>query len=93
MTHNELKELEVFNELQVDMNYKTGSKSENNCRIVTAGSELDLMYKNAYREYKKKIHLEQLNRRLEEYDKEFGEQERKEQQELKEWSKKFRQKN
>ena len=84
MTYNELKELEVFNELQVDMNYKTGSKSENNCRIVTAGSELDLMYKNAYREYKKKKHLEDINRRLEEYDKEFGEQERKEYQERKE---------
>ena len=36
---------------------------------------------------------EKLNKRLEEYDKLFGEQERKEQQELKEWSKKFRQKN
>ena len=34
-----------------------------------------------------------LNKRLEEYDKLFGEQERKEQQELKEWSKEFRQKN
>ena len=34
-----------------------------------------------------------LNKRLEEYDKLFGEQERKEQQELREWSKKFRQKN
>ena len=36
-------------------------------------------------------HREKLNKRLEEYDKLFGEQERKEQQELKEWSKKFRQ--
>ena len=36
---------------------------------------------------------EKLNKRLEEYDKLFGEQERKEQQELKEWAKKFRQKN
>ena len=36
---------------------------------------------------------EKLNKRLEEYDKLFGEQERKEQQELKEWSKEFRQKN
>ena len=36
---------------------------------------------------------EKLNKRLEEYDKLFGEQERKEQQECKEWSKKFRQKN
>ena len=35
---------------------------------------------------------EKLNKRLEEYDKLFGEQERKEQQECKEWSKKFRQK-
>jgi len=34
-----------------------------------------------------------LNKRLEEYDKLFGEQERKEQQELREWSKKFRQKS
>ena len=58
------KELEVFNELQVDMNYKTGSKSENNCRIVTAGSELDLMYKNAYREYKKKKHIKELQESL-----------------------------
>jgi len=36
---------------------------------------------------------EKLNKRLEEYDKLFGEQERKEQRELKEWSKEFRQKN
>ena len=36
---------------------------------------------------------EKLNKRLEEYDTLFGEQARTEQQELKEWSKKFRQKN
>mgnify|MGYP001160955341 CR=1 FL=1 len=42
-----------FNELKVNMNYKTGSKSENNCRIVTAGSELDLMYQQCYEDYMK----------------------------------------
>ena len=37
--------------LKVDMNYKTGRSGENNCRIVTAGSELDKMYEKAYNEY------------------------------------------
>ena len=38
-------------ELKVNMNYKTGRRGENNCRIVTAGSELDKMYEKAYNEY------------------------------------------
>ena len=42
-----------FNELKVDMNYQTGSHSENNCRIVTKGSELDLMYQEVYEDYMK----------------------------------------
>ena len=42
-----------FNELKVDMNYETGSHSENNCRIVTKGSELDLMYQEVYEDYMK----------------------------------------
>lgn len=42
-----------FNELKIDMNYQTGSHSENNCRIVTKGSELDLMYQEVYEDYMK----------------------------------------
>ena len=42
-----------FNELKVDLNYQTGSHSENNCRIVTKGSELDLMYQQVYEDYMK----------------------------------------
>ena len=38
-------------ELKVNLNYKTGRSGENNCRIVTAGSELDKMYEKAYNEY------------------------------------------
>ena len=49
-----------MNKLKVNMNYKTGRKGENNCRIVSAGSELDKMYEKAYLEWtenerKKKI--------------------------------------
>jgi len=40
-----------FEELKVDMNYKTGRRGENNCRIVTAGSELDILYQKVYDEY------------------------------------------
>ena len=40
-----------MNKLRVNMNYKTGRSGENNCRIVTAGSELDKMYQKAYNEY------------------------------------------
>ena len=40
-----------FKELKVDMNYKTGRRGENNCRIVSAGSELDILYQNVYDEY------------------------------------------
>ena len=42
-----------FNELKVDLNYQTGRNSENNCRIVTKGSELDLMYQEVYEDYMK----------------------------------------
>jgi len=40
-----------FEELKVDRNYKTGRRGENNCRIVTAGSELDILYQKVYDEY------------------------------------------
>ena len=40
-----------FKELKVDMNYKTGRRGENNCRIVSAGSELDRLYQKVYDEY------------------------------------------
>ena len=40
-------------ELKVNMNYKTGRKGENNCRIVSAGSELDKMYQQCYDDYMK----------------------------------------
>ena len=42
-----------FNELKIDMNYQTGRNGENNCRIVTKGSELDLMYQEVYEDYMK----------------------------------------
>ena len=38
-------------ELKVNMNYKTGRKGENNCRIVSAGSELDKLYQETYDNY------------------------------------------
>ena len=40
-------------ELKVNMNYQTGRKGENNCRIVSAGSELDKMYQQCYDDYMK----------------------------------------
>ncbi len=46
-----IKVIPKFNELKVDLNYQTGSHSENNCRIVTKGSELDLMYQKVYEDY------------------------------------------
>ena len=42
-----------MNKLKVNMNYKTGRRGENNCRIVSAGSELDKMYQEAYEDWKK----------------------------------------
>ena len=42
-----------FNELKIDLNYQTGRNGENNCRIVTKGSELDLMYQKVYEDYMK----------------------------------------
>ena len=42
-----------FNELKVDLNFQTGRNGENNCRIVTKGSELDLMYQEVYEDYMK----------------------------------------
>ena len=45
------KERGNMKELKVNLNYKTGRSGENNCRIVTAGSELDKMYEKAYNEY------------------------------------------
>ena len=50
---NMIKVTPKFNELKIDMNYQTGSHSENNCRIVTKGSELDLMYQEVYEDYMK----------------------------------------
>ena len=67
-----------FNELKIDMNYQTGSHSENNCRIVTKGSELDLMYQEVYEDYMKvqkwKEKIKKVNQRLEEYDIMFSNQ-------------------
>jgi len=40
--------------LKVNLNYKTGRRGQNNCRIVSAGSELDLMYQETYDNYLKK---------------------------------------
>ena len=40
-----------MNKLKVNMNYKTGRRGENNCRIVSAGSELDILYQKVYDEY------------------------------------------
>ena len=70
-----------FNELKVDMNYETGAvNSPNNCRIVTKGSELDLMYQQVYEDYQKvqrwKEKTKKVNQRLEEYDIMFGNQQR-----------------
>ena len=45
------KERGNMKELKVNLNYKTGRRGENNCRIVSAGSELDKMYEKAYNEY------------------------------------------
>ena len=43
-----------FNELKVNRFYETGAvNSPNNCRIVTNGSELDLMYQQVYEDYMK----------------------------------------
>ncbi len=42
-----------FNELKVNLNYDTGTHGENNCRIVSKGSELDLMYEQVYKDWKK----------------------------------------
>ena len=47
-----------FNELKVNMNYETGTRGENACRIVTKGSELDQMYAMTYHEYLKKTREE-----------------------------------
>mgnify|MGYP001398070168 FL=1 len=47
------KERENMNKLKVNMNYKTGRRGENNCRIVSAGSELDKMYQQCYDDYMK----------------------------------------
>ena len=38
-------------ELKVNLNYKTGRRGENNCRIVSAGSELDKLYQKGYDDY------------------------------------------
>tara|TARA_S200000501_G_scaffold62236_1_gene52906 strand:+ start:79 stop:303 length:225 start_codon:yes stop_codon:yes gene_type:complete len=48
-----MRKRENMNKLKVDMNYKTGRRGENNCRIVSAGSELDKMYQQCYDDYMK----------------------------------------
>ena len=51
-----------FNELKVNLNYDTGTHGENNCRIVSKGSELDLMYEQVYKDWKK---VQEWNERIE----------------------------
>ena len=48
-----MKKRENMNKLKVNMNYKTRRKGENNCRIVSAGSELDKLYQETYDNYMK----------------------------------------
>tara|TARA_Y100000992_G_C21115885_1_gene419491 strand:+ start:157 stop:378 length:222 start_codon:yes stop_codon:yes gene_type:complete len=51
---NMIKVTPKFNELKVNRFYETGAvNSPNNCRIVTKGSELDLMYQQVYEDYMK----------------------------------------
>ena len=40
-----------MSKLKVNLNYKTGRMGENNCRIVSAGSELDRLYQETYDNY------------------------------------------
>ena len=54
-----------FNELKVNMNYETGTRGENACRIVTKGSELDEMYAKTYHEYLKKTREERIRKEKE----------------------------
>ena len=46
-----MKKRENMKQLEVNMNYKTGRNGENNCRIVSAGSELDKLYQETYDNY------------------------------------------
>ena len=65
-----------FNELKVNMNYETGTRGENACRIVSKGSELDLMYARTYHEYLKKTREERIRKEKEiDYNLGFTEQE------------------
>tara|TARA_B100000900_G_scaffold103519_1_gene85783 strand:- start:14 stop:271 length:258 start_codon:yes stop_codon:yes gene_type:complete len=54
-----------FNELKVNMNYETGTRGENSCRIVSKGSELDQMYARTYHEYLKKTREERIRKEKE----------------------------
>jgi len=54
-----------FNELKVNMNYETGTRGENACRIVTKGSELDQMYARTYHEYLKKTREKRIRKEKE----------------------------
>ena len=54
-----------FNELKVNMNYETGTRGENACRIVSKGSELDQMYARTYHEYLKKTREERIRKEKE----------------------------
>ena len=65
-----------FNELKVNMNYETGTRGENACRIVSKGSELDQMYARTYHEYLKKMREERIQKEKEiDYTLGFTEQE------------------
>ena len=65
-----------FNELKVNMNYETGTRGENACRIVSKGSELDQMYARTYHEYLKKTREESIRKEKEiDYTLGFTEQE------------------
>jgi hypothetical protein len=65
-----------FNELKVNMNYETGTRGENACRIVSKGSELDQMYARTYHEYLKKTREERIRKEKEiDYTLGFTEQE------------------
>ena len=55
LERNNMKQIhkETFfdKKLKVDMNYKTGPNGENNCRIVSAGSDLEKLYQKVYDDY------------------------------------------
>lgn len=86
LTQKELYEIDSFNitndpsyqqrenmrELEVNMNYKTGRNGENNCRIVSAGSELDKMYEKTYQIYTKSISVNKIDAKAIEQEREWN---------------------